>query len=578
MSDLTAKFTMPEDADEEVDVSEYFEEIRDGPEPSGRPEDYPGVETLTILHTGTRHHPAGKSFKPDPTGKRHAIPVNDYKIGSEFAVCSVIIDGHEPLFQLLRVLSTDHRAFVVRGIPDERAGRRIRLKDGKFVDVIKRRMQDRHDDGSLYDEPRQLHMLDLDGIPLAEGMSVTGDPEACVRWAIDNLLPREFGDVSFVYQLSSSAGLTKRDDQLSVHLWFFTDRPFSSDEMRLWARWWNAQRQNKIVDPAVFNAVQPHYTSNPELLDGLTDPLAGRRLGTVLGRRQTVPLYMPADEELTAQERAKRLRARESLARRSPLSSTDRPAILETASEAVEAEDKGLRPEIDGETSGAVRLSPGWRGYLEFIGFEGSIRGQIRAAIGSYFWEHSSRGDRDVLKAAIEKAIAESPHLCCDQPWSRPRSDAEDYQYAAPGGQSNIDEMIKDFAAYQADAERRAEETCEPTWSLPTLSLENASAVVDDAVSQAITDAAILYSDRLTLADPVARMFLDPSRTAVLCEPGVGKTEAVIQSICAFLVLMADARAALAVPTHHLGAGLAVPHQRGVWRVHRCGMVRVRSR
>ncbi len=51
--------------------------------------------------------------------------------------------------------------------------------------------------------------------------------------------------------------------------------------MRAWAKWWNAKQQRKIVDPALFTEVQPHYTNGPELLDGLTDPLAGRRLGII---------------------------------------------------------------------------------------------------------------------------------------------------------------------------------------------------------------------------------------------------------------------------------------------------------
>jgi len=61
-------------------------------------------------------------------------------------------------------------------------------------------------------------MLDLDGVPLPAEMSVIIDPEACVIWAVEHLLPPEFQDVSFVYQLSSSAGLTKHDNQLNVHL------------------------------------------------------------------------------------------------------------------------------------------------------------------------------------------------------------------------------------------------------------------------------------------------------------------------------------------------------------------------
>src|SRR5216684_8995425 len=72
----------------------------------------------------------------------------------------------------------------------------------------------------------------------------------CVKWAVDHLLPPEFDDASFVYQLSSSAGLTKLENELNVHLWFITEQSYSNDNLRAWGRWWNAKQQQKIIDPA----------------------------------------------------------------------------------------------------------------------------------------------------------------------------------------------------------------------------------------------------------------------------------------------------------------------------------------
>ena len=77
-------------------------------------------------------------------------------------------------------------------------------------------------------------MIDLDGITLPSGFNVVADPAKCVRWAIAELLPPEFYDASFIYQLSSSAGLTKADDELSVHLWLFTERPYWDEQFRDW--------------------------------------------------------------------------------------------------------------------------------------------------------------------------------------------------------------------------------------------------------------------------------------------------------------------------------------------------------
>jgi hypothetical protein len=103
--------------------------------------------------------------------------------------------------------------------------------------------------------------------------------------------------------------LTKLDNELNVHLWFFTNKEYANAELRAWGKWWNAKQQRKIIDWAVFTEVQPHYTNEPELLDGLVDPLAGRRLGFVRRRRRTVKLYLPRAEEVAAELRTQQGRA-----------------------------------------------------------------------------------------------------------------------------------------------------------------------------------------------------------------------------------------------------------------------------
>jgi hypothetical protein len=190
------------------------------------------------------------------------------------------------------------------------------------------------------------------------------------------------------------------------------------------------------------------------------------------------------------------------------------------------------------------------------IGFEGHVRTQIRAAIGGYFYEQGSRGDRDLLRAEIEKAIEESPFLDNGEPWSRSRQDACDYLAAPPCGNSNVDEMIVAIAALQADRERFAYERCEPTWELPTLTADEASAQIEAAIGEVILNARDWKERRRNLLDPSV-LFQKPSRAAVCCSTGTGKTEAMIAGIVSFLRIEATARVVIAVPTHKLGEGLA---------------------
>jgi hypothetical protein len=169
-----------EDDPETLDVTQYFENLGPGPEPRGRPDDYPGVEIQTILHV-LRSYVAGKQFAPDPTGEHRAVKVSDYNIGWEFIPTYVVIDSLGKVFKLLKSLEENNSAFLVRGMVGEWAGtRRKRRGTTKFVDIVKRRMIDRHDDGALENVDRQLQMLDLDSVPLLAGTSVVDDPAACV--------------------------------------------------------------------------------------------------------------------------------------------------------------------------------------------------------------------------------------------------------------------------------------------------------------------------------------------------------------------------------------------------------------
>ncbi len=132
--------------------------------------------------------------------------------------------------RLLQKLSTDPCKFVVRGyLSDEADDYRQHRMTKETGYLVRRRTVRLHGrEGYFREVPRQLQMLDFDGIPLPDDMSVIVDPEGCIRWAVDNLLPPEFAGASFLYQLSASAGLTKLDNELNVHLWFFTNREYSN--------------------------------------------------------------------------------------------------------------------------------------------------------------------------------------------------------------------------------------------------------------------------------------------------------------------------------------------------------------
>jgi hypothetical protein len=190
----------PEDPEPEFDVTKLFPPLDEavlGPSLGGRPDDYPGFESLSVLITVGGCYKAGKSYRPDPSGLRRAVKVDDYTSGVAF-LCQVWwIDGLDDVFALLQRISKDPCKFVIRGhLPDEvheRRQNRITKEVGYFV---KRRAVRIHGlEGCFTDVSRQLQMLDFDGVPLPENMSIVDDPEACVKWAVDRpcCTDRSFG-------------------------------------------------------------------------------------------------------------------------------------------------------------------------------------------------------------------------------------------------------------------------------------------------------------------------------------------------------------------------------------------------
>lgn len=190
---------------------------------SDRPNDFAGSEFIWVLRTSHSRHRAGKSYRPDPGGLRNAIKASDYKSGEIFLATPYAVDSLEDFFKYLQYWSMDQSVFIVRGHfanfwDTPRKQHKITKHIGYVV--YRRSVKTRGADGYFEEYPRKLQMLDLDGMPLPEGLSVTRNPEECVKWAVDHLLPPEFRQASFIYQLSSSAGLSKLDSELNAHLWF----------------------------------------------------------------------------------------------------------------------------------------------------------------------------------------------------------------------------------------------------------------------------------------------------------------------------------------------------------------------
>lgn len=202
----------------------------------------------------------------------------NYSAGRWFEVETVEICGIRELSALLTRLEHDTRALVIRGelLPgvDPRRVRRLKHRIGNV--------------GPFFAEPaggRRWLLIDFDKVPIPAHDDLIDDPEGAVEYLV-SLLPDGFRDVSYHWQLSSSAGMGAAD-VLSAHVWFWLDRPVTETELKGWSATIDAP-----VDAHLFQTVQPHYTAAPIFDAGVRDPLP-RRSGLQLGTEDAVQLVIP---------------------------------------------------------------------------------------------------------------------------------------------------------------------------------------------------------------------------------------------------------------------------------------------
>ena len=133
---------------------------------------------------------------------------------------------------------------------------------------------------------RPQHMLALDVDSADTQHDALFDTEAaCIEW-IQTYLPESFHNASFVYQLTSSAGIKPG---LRARLWFWLETPRSSADLKPWAQT-VAANPDSCLDASLFDAVKLHYTASP-IFDGVEDPFEAGRVVLV---PRSVPIGQPS--------------------------------------------------------------------------------------------------------------------------------------------------------------------------------------------------------------------------------------------------------------------------------------------
>ena len=233
------------------------------------------LEQVTLLtccdgHAAQKIFAAGSEVKP-------------YRAGKTFSVATIQLRDLGAFHLLLLEIEQNPSLFVVRGKPKAFITS-AQLVSRKSVGA----------DATFEAKAAHLFCVDIDDIVAPTGM----DPcsAAAIEYAISKL-PNEFQNADVVAQFSNSAGTERAGQKIKLHLWFWGARKYDDRELRRWAQ------TIKDVDPALYSAVQPHYTARA-LFEGIADPFEKlARTSYIKKARPDVEIRLP---ELSAYAAAPR--------------------------------------------------------------------------------------------------------------------------------------------------------------------------------------------------------------------------------------------------------------------------------
>jgi hypothetical protein len=209
------------------------------------------------------------------------IVVKGFSAGMYFTSRSYPVNNIRELSVVLTTLESLSNALVIRGTAHH------------DLDVTKPHQRTKYQPPN-YATPHQgryYFQLDVDKLQLPSGKKLTRRTVENVLKYVVGKLPTELQEVSYHWQLSSSAGIND-STKVSVHLWFWLTHPVPDGDLKRWGKHVNAQKGFKLIDTALFNDVQAHYTAAP-IFKNMQDPFP-RRSGLTLKRYDEATLVIPS--------------------------------------------------------------------------------------------------------------------------------------------------------------------------------------------------------------------------------------------------------------------------------------------
>jgi hypothetical protein len=343
---------------------------------SPRTQDKDAIDSITALSSmeGT----ASKRFFRDESGevRRENFNAGMFFKGKVFPVSNIL-----DLSTALRVIEEFPTALVIRGAPLTHVD----------LDKPNRRIMENFKTPKI---GRHWVLIDFDKIEMPDALDLSRDTPAVMEHLV-HLLPAEFHDCSYHYQLSSSAGMGD-PSKVSAHIWFWLSEPWTDERLKEWGNALNTDAGFTLVDTRLFQDVQAHYTAAPQF-DNVANPFPIRSA-----------LVLKANDEVTIK----------------PITSHLLPPVA--------------------RSTGYLNAGPGFEGWLGRIGDHPGgmgFRQPILRATASYVALHGRAGtDVEALCQTIQKRVLEAD-----------RSAHSDEEIAERASRENIIPAIKGALAKYGD-------------------------------------------------------------------------------------------------------------------------------
>jgi hypothetical protein len=212
------------------------------------------ADNITILTT-TGHKLLAKRWQADGT-------IAQYDEAKQFTLSTRRVSGIDELSDLLRELERDPHSCVIRGAFRGEDAARASEPSMPLGKVFRRKTV-------FDDQPLHSIMIEVDEFePILAG--AREDPAGAVYEYVHTMLPAEFHENAYHWQLSNSFGHPDKPG-LRAHIWFWLKTPYTSAQLRAWAK-----AVKLPADHSVLDTVQVHYTSAPVFDKGVSDPVAVR--------------------------------------------------------------------------------------------------------------------------------------------------------------------------------------------------------------------------------------------------------------------------------------------------------------